>query len=314
MSEYVHQSVLAQEVKETLVIPGNDPALMIDCTTGEGGHTAMMLDAHPNLSIIGLDRDEKIQKKARLRLASYGDRFTPVLTWFDDYLTAYTGNAPDAILFDLGISMFHYVESGRGFSFQKSEALDMRLNADDVVSVADIVNTYDEGRLADVIYAYGEERYSRKIAAAICRARSEQPLVHSDHLAEIIKGAVPPAYRFGRIHPATKTFQALRIEVNHELDRIQPALAAALRIVKPGGRVAVITFHSLEDRKVKWLFKEAAWDTEETREKRERGTSPPFVIVTKKPIIPSEEENRRNPAARSAKLRVIEKQGGKKNE
>ncbi|AEC01883.1 16S rRNA (cytosine(1402)-N(4))-methyltransferase RsmH [Parasphaerochaeta coccoides] len=313
MSEYVHQPVLAEEVLDALVIPLDVPALMIDCTTGEGGHTGMMLERHPNLTVIGLDRDEAIQKKARTRLESYGGRFIPTLTWFDDFLTTYEGTAPDAILFDLGISMFHYVESGRGFSFQKPEPLDMRLDAQDAISVADIVNTYEERRLADIIYAYGEERHSRKIAAAICRARAEERLTYSDRLAELIKSAVPPAYRFGRIHPATKTFQALRIEVNHELDRIKPAIEAALKIIRPGGRIAVITFHSLEDRKVKWIFKEAAWDTEETREKKTASTFPPFAIITKKPIVPSEDECRRNPAARSAKLRVIEKAGDYEN-
>ena len=163
-------------------------------------------------------------------------------------------------------------------------------------SAADIVNGYSEESLADVIYKYGEERYSRRIARAIAEKREEGAIETSSQLADIIKASVPKEYRYGRIHPATRTFQALRIEVNKELDRITPALENAIRVLKKGGRIAVITFHSLEDRKVKWFFKDEAGKE-----------NPRIRILTKKPIIPSEEEEKENPPSRSAKLRVVER-------
>ena len=293
--EIRHYPVMHKEVLEYLTIP-QGKACMIDCTTGEGGHTSLFLSNYPDLSIIGLDRDKEIQKKATERLSGFGGRFRPVNAWFDEYLETVPSESADAILFDLGISMFHYVESDRGFSFRSDEPLDMRLNTGSGMSAADIVNGYSEESLADIIYRYGEERYSRRIARAIAEERAKAPIESSERLGEVIRGAVPKEYRYGRIHPATRTFQALRIEVNKELDRITPALENAIRILKKGGRGAVITFHSLEDRKVKWFFKDEA-----------ASENPRIRILTKKPIIPSEEESNENPPSRSAKLRVVER-------
>lgn len=293
--EIVHYPVMHREVLENLPIPSGD-SLMIDCTTGEGGHTSLFLSKYPSLTVIGIDRDKEIQKKATERLSGFGGRFRPVNAWFDEYLETVPSESADAILFDLGISMFHYVESDRGFSFRSDEPLDMRLNTGSGMSAADIVNGYSEESLADIIYRYGEERYSRRIARAIAEERAKAPIESSERLGEVIRGAVPKEYRYGRIHPATRTFQALRIEVNKELDRITPALENAIRILKKGGRVAVITFHSLEDRKVKWFFKDEAVSE-----------NPRIRILTKKPIIPSEEESNENPPSRSAKLRVVER-------
>lgn len=293
--EIVHYPVMHREVLENLPIPSGD-SLMIDCTTGEGGHTSLFLSKYPSLTVIGIDRDKEIQKKATERLSGFGGRFRPVNAWFDEYLETVPSESADAILFDLGISMFHYVESDRGFSFRSDEPLDMRLNTGSGMSAADIVNGYSEESLADIIYIYGEERYSRRIARAIAEERAKAPIESSERLGEVIRGAVPKEYRYGRIHPATRTFQALRIEVNKELDRITPALENAIRILKKGGRVAVITFHSLEDRKVKWFFKDEA-----------ASENPRIRILTKKPIIPSEEESNENPPSRSAKLRVVER-------
>ena len=293
--EIVHYPVLHEEVLANLPIKDGD-SLMIDCTTGEGGHTSLFLSRYPDLKVIGLDRDRVIQQKAIERLRPFGSRFTPVLSSFDDYLESAAPDIADAILFDLGISMFHYVESERGFSFRRDEKLDMRLNPEEGISAADIVNGYQEEALADVIYRYGEERYSRRIARAIVARRQEKAIERSAELAEIIAGAVPREYRYGRIHPATRTFQALRIEVNGELSRIEPALRSAIRVLRKGGRIGVITFHSLEDRIVKWFFNdEAAKEDPEIR------------IITKKPIVPSEKEEEENAPSRSAKLRVIEK-------
>lgn len=295
MMEIVHYPVMHREVLENLPIPEGD-ALLIDCTTGEGGHTSLFLGKYPSLSVIGIDRDSEIQKKAIERLSVFGDRFHPVNAWFDDYLATAPSNAADAILFDLGISMFHYVESDRGFSFRNDEPLDMRLNRNSGMSASDIVNGYSEEALADVIYKYGEERYSRRIARAIAEERRNAPIESSAKLADLIRASVPKEYRYGRIHPATRTFQALRIEVNSELDRITPALEEAIRVLKKGGRIGVITFHSLEDRKVKWFFKDEAAKPESR-----------IRILTKKPIVPSPEEEAENSPSRSAKLRVVEK-------
>ena len=293
--EIVHYPVMHKEVLENLPIPEGD-SLLIECTTGEGGHTSLFLEKYPSLSVIGIDRDKVIQKKATERLSGFGGRFRPVNAWFDEYLREAPSESADAILFDLGISMFHYVESERGFSFRSDEPLDMRLNPEAGMSAADIVNGYSEENLADIIYRYGEERYSRRIARAIVEKRSVAAIESSSELADIIRGSVPREYRYGRIHPATRTFQALRIEVNKELDRITPALEDAIRVLKKGGRIGVITFHSLEDRKVKWFFKDEA-GREDARIK----------ILTKKPIVPSSEEEEENPPSRSAKLRVVEK-------
>lgn len=289
--QYVHCPVMANEVLSFLN-PGEKEALMVDCTLGEGGHTSLFLERYPRLKIIGLDRDSRIMEKARTRMAPYGDRFEAKNIWFDQFWKNYEGPGVDYILFDLGISVFHYEESGRGFSFKREEKLDMRLNTEADLDACDVVNDYDETSLANLIYNYGEERYSRRIAAAICRARQTKRIEYTNELADIIWDAVPNEYRHRRIHPATKTFQALRIEVNGELDRIEPALEGALKALKPGGRIAVITFHSLEDRPVKWFFK----NRENVLE-----------ILTKKPVEPTAEECEMNPPSRSAKLRVVEK-------
>lgn len=306
--EILHTSVMLAEVLEHLV-PLDRAGLMIDCTLGEGGHSEAFLERYPALSVIGLDRDRSILDKATQRLARFGSRFTGVNAWFDVYLSSYDGRQPVLVLFDLGISVFHYEASQRGFSFRKHEALDMRLNEDDHITVADIVNTYRQERLADIIYLYGEERYSRRIASAICTYRRQQQVQTADELAQIIWNAVPAAYRYGKLHPATRTFQALRIEVNHELDRITPAVERAIDLLVPGGRIAVISFHSLEDRPVKALFRQAAQGCTCPPE-APRCTcngKPRIKLLTKKPLVPSDMECRDNPPSRSAKLRLAEK-------
>ena len=289
--QYVHYSVMQNEVLDYLN-PGDRPALMVDCTLGEGGHTSLFLRKYPNLKVIGLDRDSRIMEKAVNRMAPYEDRFEARNIWFDEFWKNYDGPAVDYVLFDLGISVFHYEESGRGFSFKRQEKLDMRLDENGELDAGDVVNTYEETALADLIYNYGEERYSRRIAAAICNYRQTKQIEYTNELADIVWNAVPNEYRHRRIHPATKTFQALRIEVNGELDRIVPALEGAVKALKPGGRIAVITFHSLEDRPVKWYFREHENILE---------------ILTRKPVEPTEAECEMNPPSRSAKLRVVEK-------
>ncbi len=289
--QYVHYSVMQNEVLSFLN-PGDGEATLVDCTLGEGGHSNLFLQRYPRLKVIGLDRDCRIMEKAKNRLAPYGDRFQAKNIWFNEFWQNYDGPQVDYVLFDLGISVFHYEESGRGFSFKRQERLDMRLDVNAPLDAAMVVNTYDEVSLANLIFNYGEERYSRRIAAAICRYRQTKQIEFTNELADIIWDAVPNEYRHRRIHPATKTFQALRIEINGELDRIEPALEGAVKALKPGGRIAVITFHSLEDRPVKWFFK----NHENILE-----------ILTKKPLEPTEEECEVNPPSRSAKLRVVQK-------
>jgi 16S rRNA (cytosine1402-N4)-methyltransferase len=258
-----------------------------------------------------LDADLKIQARARERLAQFGQRMVFYTVWFNDFFANFYdagGERPQAILFDLGISLFHYEASGRGFSFRKDEPLDMRLDQGLPVSAADIVNGAGEKELAAIIYAYGEERYSRRIAASIAAERRAEKIAGSSRLADIVWNAVPAPYRHGRTHPATKTFQALRIAVNGELERLAQALSGAFDALVPGGKIGVITFHSLEDRIVKIFFKSLAKECICSKE------TPKCIcgescaeLLTKKAAVPSVDETRANAPSRSAKLRVIRK-------
>jgi 16S rRNA (cytosine1402-N4)-methyltransferase len=304
-----HQAVLPAEVLSFLVPPA-DGGLMVDATLGEGGHSEAFLSRYPRLALIGVDADAAIMEVARERLAPYADRARLVNAWFGDFLSGYAEDrAPDLVLMDLGISRYHYEASGRGFSFDRDEDLDMRLNPDLPATAADIVNGAEPSELLDILWRYGEESHARPIVSRIVRERSTQPITSSRRLAVIVASAVPDAYRRRRIHPATRTFQALRIAVNGELAQLEAGLAGALRVLSPGGRIGVISFHSLEDRIVKTFF----------REKSRECTCPPewpicqcggkaeLRRVTTKPVTASEEEVSRNPASRSAKLRVAEK-------
>jgi 16S rRNA (cytosine1402-N4)-methyltransferase len=308
----IHQPVMKQEVLEYLM-PRNDRGLVIDCTLGEGGHSEAFLSQSEGIRVIGIDRDETIQRKAKNRLAAYGERVELVNSWFDTFLEEYGDQRerPAAVLFDFGISVYHYEQSSRGFSFRKDEPLDMRLDQDGALAASDIVNTYPQERLADVIFQYGEERYSRRIAAAVVEHRKREWIRSSKELADIIFHAVPKNYRHGRIHPATRTFQALRIEVNGELDRIQRSLQAAVDILEPGGRIGVISFHSLEDRIVKHTFKRLAKGCHCPPEQAECTCDgqPCVKILTKRPLTASHEEVRSNPPSRSAKFRCAQKVG-----
>lgn len=308
--EIVHTSVLRNEAFSYLVPEGSE-GFFVDATLGEGGHAEHFLRTNENIRIAGVDADANIMEVAKKRLESFGDRVSFHNVWFNQFFAAYPDELPrpDGILFDLGISTFHYERGERGFSFRKDEALDMRLESGLELSAADVVNEYPEEELADIIFEYGEERLSRRIAREIVAARKKEPLQSSRQLAEIVWNAVPVSYRHGRIHPATRTFQALRIAVNGELVRLDQALTAALSVLKPGGRMAVISFHSLEDRIVKHFF----------REKNKSCTCPPewpmckcggkriVDLITRKPVRPSEGEVAENAPSRSARLRVAEK-------
>ena len=305
----VHYPVMHQEVLDYLTLPTDRTSLLIDCTTGEGGHTKLFLDKYPLLTVIGLDRDSEIQKKAIERFLPYGDRFKPVNTWFNDYLEERDSESADAILFDLGISTFHYEESERGFSFRKDEELDMRLDSSQRLTAETIVNEYGEEELANVIYKYGEERYSRRISRAICEYRKTKRITSSLELSSIISSCVPREYRYGRINPATRTFQALRIEVNKELEHLNIALDKAFDCLNVGGRLCIITFHSLEDRLVKQRFQSFCKGCICPPDFPQCicGRTPRGKLVNRKPIEADEKELAENNRSRSAKLRVIEK-------
>jgi 16S rRNA (cytosine1402-N4)-methyltransferase len=312
--EIIHTSVLLNETLEWLS-PENesfaDNAFMVDSTLGEGGHSFAFLNHYKNLQIIGLDADQKIQARAKERLSCFGDRMNFHLGWFNDFYANYPDNLPkpNLILFDLGISVFHYERSGRGFSFRYDEELDMRLNDSEGKSASDIVNTMREDELANLIFNYSEERYSRRIARAIVENRQLAPITNSKVLAQIIYDCVPAGYRHGGIHPATKTFQALRIAVNAELNRLPEALNSAFDVLEVGGKMGVITFHSLEDRIVKNTFRNWAKVCSCPPEQPicTCGGSPKVELLTRKPIGPTEEEVKENSPSRSAKLRVIRK-------
>ncbi len=308
----VHQPVLLKEVLEFLIPPAED-ALMVDATLGQGGHAEAYLDRYPGLFLIGIDADGAVLETARARLSRFSERIELVRAWFLDFFSGFAetrgGKKADLILFDLGISRFHYEASGRGFSFDREESLDMRLSTDLPMTAADIVNETDRGELARILHEFGGERYSRQIAARIERERKSGPIATAARLARVIAAAVPPSARHGRIHPATRSFQALRIAVNHELDQLENGLAAALGALAPGGRMGVITFHSLEDKLVKTFFREKAKGCSCPPESPicQCGGKAELRIVTKKPVLPSNEEVSANSASRSAKLRVAEK-------
>lgn len=311
LMDTVHYSVLQQEVLQWLAPPA-ERGLFIDATLGEGGHSELLLRSFPELRLVGLDADGSIMKVAENRLASYGERVRLYNMWFNQFFRTYPlgGEQADAILFDLGISIYHYQRAERGFSFQKAEPLDMRLDESLEISAADIVMTYPQSELEKIFFKYGEERYSRAIAAAIVKARKESTIGESKQLAEIVWNAVPPKYRHGRIHPATRVFQALRIVVNGELARLESALQHALEHLRVGGRMGVISFHSLEDRIVKRFFQnksKACICPPEWPICKCGGEQDVVSVLTNKPLVPGEKELSWNPPSRSAKLRIAEK-------
>lgn len=317
--EIIHTPVLLQECLQYLSPEGESfekNAFMIDSTLGEGGHSNAFLSKFKNLRIMGLDADSSIQARAKERLAVFGDRMMFYNGWFNDFYKNYPSDLPmpHLILFDLGISVYHYERSGRGFSFMHDEKLDMRLSPNAEESAEDLVNTMSEKDLADMIYLYSEEKYSRKIASAIVSARSGGTITSSKELADIIYNAVPGKYRHEKIHPATRTFQALRIAVNSELRRLPEALCAAFDVLEIGGKMGVITFHSLEDRIVKNYFRNLVKQCVCPPEYPECvcGGKACAELLTRKPVGPSEEEIKLNSPSRSAKLRVVRKLGDAK--
>jgi 16S rRNA (cytosine1402-N4)-methyltransferase len=297
----VHDPVMVAEVVEALACrPGG---LWVDATVGAGGHAAAILErTAPEGFLVGIDRDREILQIAERRLAPHAGRFALVHGTFGrlgEIVSAAGRGLADGVLVDLGLSSLQLDDPGRGFSFRADAPLDMRMDRGEGPTALDVVASADEEELARIIYEYGEEPQSRRIARAIRRERERGGALTTQRLAGAIAGAVGGrGPRAGRIHPATRTFQALRIAVNRELEELTAALGALPGILAPGGRACIIAYHSLEDRAVKQAFR--AWSH------RGRGEAPaPFTLLTKKPARPSAGEIRRNPRARSARLRAI---------
>ncbi len=290
MSGLTHIPVLLEEVLQNLITA--EDRLVVDGTLGGGGHTASILERYDHVRVIGIDGDEAALEIARdtLRVRGLEDRATLVRGNFRDVKTIAEGlgvMSVDAVLLDLGTSVYQ-IMGKRGFSFYDDVDLDMRMDTREDLTAYDVVNRYREEELARILFEYGEEEKSRRIARAIVEARKKRPIATARELADLVAGV---KWRRGRIHPATKTFQAIRIETNRELENLKECLEGATELLNPKGRIGVISFHSLEDRIVKETFK---------------GSSR-LAVLTKKPIRPERSEVLANAKARSAKLRIAEK-------
>jgi len=289
-----HEPVMVAEVLD--VLAPSRGGLFVDCTVGLGGHSRALLEAGAD-RVLALDRDPSALAIAREALAAFGERVELVHADYRELDRVLGERGIDGVsgaLADLGVSSMQLDEEGRGFSFRRDEPLDMRMDRTQGPSAADLLRDVAEGELADVIYQFGEERHSRRVARAIVRARAETPIDTTGRLAAIVRRAVPH-HGYQRIDPATRTFQALRIWVNRELDGLDAFLERAARRLLAGARLAVITFHSLEDRIVKHTFRAIAKADEQ------------LGIVTRRPLSAADTEVERNPRARSAKLRAIER-------
>jgi 16S rRNA (cytosine1402-N4)-methyltransferase len=314
--EYRHTPVLLAEVTQQLTL--HEGAIFVDCTLGGAGHTKRIAEiVGPTGIVVGIDQDDAALTAAAVTLR-LGQQEAPNVVLakgnfgsLDDVLLEACVPYVDAFLFDLGVSSHQLDSVGRGFTYQEDVPLDMRMDASSSQpTAADIVNTYTEAELTRVIREYGEERWASRIAAFIVAARGHHPLLTTGQLVEAIKAAIPASARRTGGHPARRTFQALRIEVNGELEVLERGLRSAIAWLSPAGRIAVISYHSLEDRIVRDVFAEMATgcvcppDLPVCRCERE----PVLRIITKKPVVPTDEEIERNPRARSARLRVAEKQ------
>lgn len=322
--EFSHLPVMAREVVELLLpVPGG---MIVDCTVGGGGHSAALLDARPDVHVLGLDRDADAVEAARSRLARFGDRARVVQGGFER-LGMYVGSSGAGsggagtsgegekvmgILMDLGVSSAQLDRPERGFSFRFDAPLDMRMDAKQTLTAAEVVNGYEESQLAAVISQYGEERFARRVAHAIVANR---PVRTTRELAEIVRDAIPAATRRRGPHPARRTFQAIRMEVNRELPNLADGLDESVHVIGRGGRVLVLAYHSLEDRMVKETFARWAGEDAERDVPPKMPVAPPrprplFRVLTRRPLRPSQAEIAENPRAESARLRAVERLAG----
>ena len=305
MSEFHHISVLHDACIEGLRI--RPDGVYVDATLGGAGHSVSIAEKLTVGHLYCLDRDDDALRAGGERLATYGDRVTLIKTDFRD-MAAHVPAPVDGVLFDLGVSSFQLDEAERGFSYMHDAPLDMRMDRAAELSAFDIVNEYSREELRRIIADYGEERFAGPVAAAIVRARGEKPIRTTLELAGIVASAIPNAKR-EKQHPAKRTFQAIRIAVNDELSAVEAGVAAAVDLLAPGGRVLVITFHSLEDRIVKSAFRRLSNGCTCPPEFPVCvcGAKPVVRLINAKPILPSPEEQAENPRSRSAKLRIAEK-------
>ena len=310
MSEFHHVSVLLEECIEGLAIKPD--GIYVDGTLGGAGHSSRIAAKLTTGRLIGIDRDNVALEAAAERLKPYEDRVTLVHANFcdmDEALEKLGIDKVDGILLDLGVSSPQLDVGQRGLSYMTDAPLDMRMNGEDVRDARQIVNTWSYEELKRILYDYGEERFAPRIAVAICRRREQAPIETTLELVDVIKSAMPASALREKQHPAKRSFQAIRIAVNDELGAVETVMKKAVPLLNPGGRLAVITFHSLEDRIVKNAMAEAAkgCTCPPSFPVCVCGKKPQVRIVTRKPIVSGEEELERNPRARSAKLRICEK-------
>ena len=310
MSEFHHVSVLLEECIEGLNI--RPDGIYVDGTLGGAGHSSRIAAQLTTGKLIGIDRDPVALTAAGERLAPFGDRVALVHSNFsemDSALESLGITGVDGILLDLGVSSPQLDDGQRGFSYMADAPLDMRMNGEDSLDAKQIVNQWSYEELKRILYDYGEERFAPRIAAAICKRREEREIETTLELVDLIRSAMPPSALREKQHPAKRSFQAIRIAVNDELGSVERVMKKAVPLLKPGGRLAVITFHSLEDRIVKNAMAEAAKGCTCPREFPVCvcGKKPQVKLITRKPIVSGEEELERNPRARSAKLRICEK-------
>lgn len=308
---YIHTPVLPDEVLAYLQC--SQGGVFVDATVGEGGHTEAILNASPHNKVIGIDCDREIIERAQDRLTQYGERMTLI---HDDFvhlphiLRERGIEGVDGLLFDLGISSFHFEEEKRGFGFHRDGPLDMRMDTRQKLTAYDIVNHFPLKEIETILRRYGEERWAKRITKAIGQERQRGNIKNTGALAEIVSRAIPSKHHPRRIHPATKTFLALRIAVNEELKKLEEILNDAPPLLTKGGRIGIIAFHSLEDRIVKETFKKmgsACICPPDLPQCICGGRQQVLQIITKHPLTPRAEEVSNNPRARSAKLRVAER-------
>lgn len=308
--EFKHVSVLLEESVEALGLKNG--GVYVDGTLGGGGHSYMILSGCPDCSLIGIDRDKEAIEAAKKRLGEFKERVTYVNENFSgikDILSERGIDKIDGAVLDLGVSSYQLDNAERGFSYMHDAPLDMRMNTSSSKSARDVVNSYPLEELTRIFYEYGEEKWSKRIAEFICQRREEKSVDTTFELVDIIKAAIPKKARAEGGHPAKRVFQAIRIEVNGELEILDGAIRDFISCLKKGGRLAVITFHSLEDRIVKKTFAEAAKGCVCPKEFPVCvcGRKPEIKIISRKPVLPSQKEISENSRSKSAKLRVAEK-------